>query len=305
MGCSVFIHRWDSIYDDDPAVQYQFPKVYLKRVQTSVQDWIVYYEPTKIPGTRGYFGIARVQEIIPDPGVEDMYLAIIEPGSYLEFGSPVPYKDGDGWMERGVLNPAGRPSGRAQAAVRPLNNEDFQRIVSRGLSEGAQPLARTDAGVSPDPLRSDMGLFDDHAQYGDGFSRTRLKTLISRPVRDRNFRQAVLRAYDQRCAVSGLKLINGGGRAEVEAAHIRPVEHNGPDSIRNGLALSGTVHWMFDRGLISLSDELEVLVSRQANDPDAIHGLINPTGRAQAPPDRRDRPHPGFLKWHREACFKQ
>ncbi|WP_368855610.1 HNH endonuclease, partial [Klebsiella aerogenes] len=53
------------------------------------------------------------------------------------------------------------------------------------------------------------------------------------------------------------------GRAEVAAAHIRPVEANGPDIINNGVALSGTAHWMFDRGLFSLADNLEILISRQ------------------------------------------
>ncbi|SEI66561.1 HNH endonuclease [Sphingobium sp. AP50] len=90
--------------------------------------------------------------------------------------------------------------------------------------------------------------------------RTRIDHFSSRIVRNRVFRRLVLRAYDERCAITGLKLINGGGRAEVQAAHIRPVEANGPDTINNGLALSGTAHWMFDRGLISLSDELEILV---------------------------------------------
>ncbi len=118
------------------------------------------------------------------------------------------------------------------------------------------------------------------------------------------FRGIVLRAYGERCAITGLKLINGGGRAEVEAAHIRPVEHNGSDDVRNGLALSGTVHWMFDRGLISLSDDLEVLVSRQANNAGSIRSLINPTGRARLPPSNHERPHPHFLRWHRENCFK-
>jgi len=115
----------------------------------------------------------------------------------------------------------------------------------------------------------------------------------------------VLRAYDERCAISGLKLINGGGRAEVDAAHIRPVEASGPDIVSNGLALSGTAHWMFDRGLISLADDLEILVSRQANDPDGIRAFINRNGRALAPSRASDRPHPHFLAWHRENCFKQ
>jgi putative restriction endonuclease len=81
------------------------------------------------------------------------------------------------------------------------------------------------------------------------------------------FRRVVLCASDERCAVTGIKLINGSGRAEVAAAHIRPVEKNGPDIVSNGIALSGTAHWMFDRGLISLADDLEILISRQTNDP--------------------------------------
>src|SRR6185437_2739831 len=113
--------------------------------------------------------------------------------------------------------------------------------------------------------------------------RDRVAYLISRIVRDRVFRRVVLRAYGDRCAITGLRLINGAGRAEVEAAHIRPVEANGPDSIRNGIALSGTVHWMFDRGLITLRDDFEIVLSRQMNDPDGIRALFNETGRALVP----------------------
>lgn len=118
------------------------------------------------------------------------------------------------------------------------------------------------------------------------------------------FRRIVLDAYDSRCAITGLKFINGGGRAEVQAAHIKPVEHHGPDTITNGIALSGTAHWMFDRGLISLSDDLEVLVSRQVNDVDSVWGLVNKTRRAAVPDNPAHSPHPTYLAWHREHCFK-
>ena len=104
--------------------------------------------------------------------------------------------------------------------------------------------------------------------------------------------------------MTGLKLINGGGRAEVEAAHIRPVESGGPDIVTNGIALSGTMHWMFDRGLIGLNDDLGIIVSRQANDPESIRSLINKTGFAIPPKRPLERPHPAFLAWHREHCFK-
>lgn len=80
MGFGVFIHRSDSIYDDSPAEQYQFPGQYLGRVQACVGDWIIYYEPRKVAATRGYFAVAKVERVIPDPKAPGMYLALIEHG---------------------------------------------------------------------------------------------------------------------------------------------------------------------------------------------------------------------------------
>lgn len=298
MGFGVFIHRSDSIYDDSPAERYQFPRPYLGRVEACVGDWIVYYEPRKVAETRGYFAIARVERVVPDPTAPGMYLALIEPGSYLDFASPVPFTDADGVVERGVLNADGRISGRAQAAVRPLSPDDFNRIVTLGLNDSEPLLPRVDEGASL------SGFEEEQAPFVFEQPRERVNTLSSRIVRDRIFRRVVLRAYDERCAISGLKLINGGGRAEVAAAHIRPVEASGPDIVSNGLALSGTAHWMFDRGLIALSDDLDILISRQTNDPDGVRAFINKDGRAIAPRRLIERPHPHFLRWHREHCFK-
>lgn len=295
MAFGIFMHRADSIYDDSPTEQYQFPSQYLTRASQFVGDWIIYLEPAKVRGTRGYFAVARLDKIIPDPSASGMFLALIEPGSYLDFANPVPFSGPQGVVEKGLLNEQQRISGRAQAAVSPLSPEDFNAIVSLGLEVDAPLLPRV-GGTAELEIDRTAPILEQE--------RGRVAILGSRIVRDRVFRKVVLRAYDERCAVTGLKLINGGGRAEVEAAHIRPVEFNGPDDVRNGIALSGTVHWMFDRGLISLSDDLEVLVSRQANDANSIRALINPTGRARVPTGPQQRPHPHFLGWHRANCFK-
>ncbi|MFA6155659.1 HNH endonuclease [Mesorhizobium sp.] len=299
MGFGVFIHRSDSIYDDSPAERYQFPSQYLRRVEACVGDWIIYYEPSKVDDTRGYFAVAKIQQVIADPSAPGMYLALIEPGSYLDFANPVPFNGTDGPVERGLLNEQGRISGRAQSAVRSISLSDFNRIVDLGLDTRQPLLPRVDEhGISP-------GFQDQDAPFLFEQDRSRVSYIGSRIVRDRIFRSVVLRAYDERCAITGLKLINGGGRAEVSAAHIRPVESNGPDIVNNGIALSGTAHWMFDRGLISLSDDLEILISRHVNDPDSVHGFINRSRRALPPRRQVERPHPHFLKWHREHCFKQ
>jgi len=297
MTNAVFIHRQDSIYDDSPAERYQFPGQYLSRVRACTGDWIVYYEPRKVTETRGYFAVAKVQNVIADPGRTGMYLAIIEPGTYLDFASPVPFTNGEGLIERGLLNSDGRISGRAQSAVRPLSSIDFERIVSLGLDQADPLLPRGDEITSP-------GFQEDQAPFLFEQSRDRAQYLGSRLVRDRVFRRIVLRAYHERCAVTGLKLINGGGRAEVAAAHIRPVEAGGADIVSNGLALSATAHWMFDRGMISLSDDLEILISRHVNDLESVRGFINKSGCAFAPRRAHQRPHPYYLGWHRENCFK-
>ncbi len=299
MGFGVFIHRSNSIYEDTPAEQYQFPRQYLRRVEACVGDWIIYYEPSKVADTRGYFAIAKVRQVIPDASAPEMYIALIEPGSYLDFANPVPFNGATGPIESGVLNEQRRISGRAQSAVRPISPEDFRRIVELGFEEEVPLLPRFDNEMLA------PGFDEEQVPFRFDEQRDRVSVTVSRTLRDRVFRSVVLRAYDERCAITGLKLINGRGRAEVAAAHILPVEASGPDIVSNGIALSGTAHWMFDRGLISLADDLEILISRQTNNPQEIRSIINKSGHALAPHRISDRPHPHFLKWHRENCFKQ
>jgi putative restriction endonuclease len=257
-------------------------------------DWVIYYEPGRHEGARVYTAVAKVARIVPDPRTDRFY-AMIAPGTYLPFERPVALRQGGRLAESGIRRADGTlDRGAIQWAVRPLGDLDFARIVNAGFPETGTALPRT--GEAAPALEEAPAGFDG--------MRLRVEHLVSRPFRDRVFRKLVLAAYDARCAVTGLKLVNGGGRAEVEAAHIRPVAQDGPDILRNGIALSGTVHWMFDRGLLSLTDDLRVLISRQVNDPDAVRSLLLPGGRARAPARPEDRPHPRYLAWHRENLFK-
>src|SRR5581483_1002094 len=183
MGYGVFVHRTDSIYDDSPAERYQFPTQYLGRVQSCVGDWVIYYEPRKVFDTRGYFAMAKVAQVIPDAETPGMYLALIEPGSYLDFATPVPFSDASGTViEQSLLNEQGRISGRAQSAVRPIPPSDFNRIVTLGLNAGAPVLPRV--GSEP-PL---LGLREEQAPFDFDQSRERSSFTVSRIVRDRIFR---------------------------------------------------------------------------------------------------------------------
>lgn len=283
MTFGVFMHKDGSIYDDIPEVHYQFPKSYLSRAQRMVGDWIVYREPVKLPQSKGFFAVAKVERIMPDPNVADRYGALIEPGSYLPFSPTVPHKVDGQAVERDLAN--------AQAAVRPLSNADFARIIALGLPED-DTLPRAGEIEPLDRLRDNQVPFE--------IERPIVQSLVNRPFRDRAFRRAVLHAYDGRCAVTGWKLVNGGGRLEAEAAHIHPVELGGPDSVRNGLALSGTAHWMFDRGLIGFGDDLSILVHRKVNDREGVEAVLNHKRRLLTPDRAEHHPHPQFLTWHRK-----
>ena len=124
--------------------------------------------------------------------------------------------------------------------------------------------------------------------------------LVNQKVRDAAFRCAVCDVYGDRCAVTGLRIVNGGGRAEAQAAHILPVADGGPDVVRNGLALSATVHWLFDRHLLSLTDDLGLLVSHNKAHSELRALFARHLDRIHLPADRRLWPHPSYVARHRE-----
>ncbi len=289
----VFVVGSHSIYADEPDRFYRFGPQWLNPAARSVEQWVLYQEP-KRAGRRGYYAAARVEQIVRDPKDAGMFLALIEPGSYLEFGHGVPFQFHGSAVERGLLGDDGRlNNGRAVQSIRAISDEDFNRIVGLGLIEEDQLLPREDAA---EPLLDRVR--EELEPWIGPIDRT--TALVSRTVRDRQFRKRVLDVYDRRCALTGMQLINGGGRAEAQAAHIMSVESGGPDTVANGIALSGTVHWMFDRGLISLSDEGNILLSHKINDVEGVTKLLHSDRRARLPANESMRPHARFLGWHRE-----
>ena len=293
MTKGVFVTGSHSIYGDVPKDFYRFPSNYLLAAQRMVGQWIVYLEPRRAGG-RGYFAVAKVENIVPDPATADMHLAMIASGSFLDFGTTVPFSIDKLPMERALLNDDGSVKGSKQLAIRPLNNADFNRIVEIGLMDAEPELPRVGQVETMPTMFGEMGQEPFEGPVD------RATMLVSRKVRDSKFRRAVLYAYEGRCALTGMRLVNGGGRLETEAAHIMSVGDGGPDAINNGIALSGTIHWMFDRGLIGLSDAGGILLSGKINDREGVEKMINADRRAHWPSAIPHQPHPKYLAWHRQ-----
>ncbi len=251
-------------------------------------DWILYYEPRRDAGLissggrQAYVAVAFINEIIKDNEQADHYYATIT--NYLEFDNPIPFKEGNHYYESALRKPDGSTNrGAFRRAVRNISEDEFQIILRAGFVQDIEPWEKQVELQQEHPLT---------------------EQLIRRPFRDQKFKKQVRAAYNNTCAISGLCLINGGGRPEVEAAHIRPVSEHGPDSIRNGIALTGTVHWLLDRGLITFDEQYHVIVSDKA-DPDEMQGLVQPGKQISLPGQKEYQPHPGFIQWHRENIFHQ
>lgn len=295
MANAVFTTKPEPSYDDLPELRYHFPARYIRQAEQTINDWIVYYEPRRqggvdsvASGRQCYFATARVTRIERDPKRDDHFYAYIS--DYLEFTNPVPFRDGEHFYESKLRKPDGSTNrGRFGWNLRVIPAEEYRLICQVGFNDAAYAAPRS----------SEMVIAEEPVPYG----RTNRTQLLERPFRDVAFTRVVRRAYESTCAMTGLKLINGGGRCEIEAAHIRPVDAEGPDSPRNGIALSRTVHWMFDRGILSIGEHGEILMAARLV-PEPVKRMLNADGKVKYPAAMTLSPHDVFLRYHRETIFK-
>ncbi len=315
MTKAVFTTKVSPVYDDLPEFRYHFPKIYLNRVNAAVNDWIIYYEPRRSTGDlsssggrQAYFATARVESIVADPILPDHYYAQIS--NFTAFTRAVPFKVETGYYESKLEKDDGSTNrGVFGHAVRSIPDKEYDLIIQTGLKNILEPEAER---------RNRRSSIEEQPRYFSGFSETQseflydvpleqdrkiVEQLVSRPFRDKAFSALVKSAYSDTCAMTGLKIINGGGRSEVQAAHIRPVADKGPDSVRNGIALSGTIHWMFDRGLISVDEDYGLLLAK-GRIPDTVNRLLGGNHRLLLPPRLDLQPHQQFLNYHRREVFK-
>ena len=129
---------------------------------------------------------------------------------------------------------------------------------------------------------------------------------VSRLTRAADFRQRVLFAYGNRCAVTRVQL------RLVDAAHILPVGAPGSsDHVTNGIALAPTYHRAFDAGLIHLDEQCRMQLSggrlhvlQRLNLAGGLESFREPLGQQIfLPPDPQQRPAADFIR--RANRFRQ
>lgn len=132
------------------------------------------------------------------------------------------------------------------------------------------------------------------------YERKRALRETNQLLRDHNFRNQVLTAYDFQCAVCGVKL------GIVEAAHIVPIKDGGTDETCNGIALCPNHHMAFDKGIMLIDEnyiihlnetELERLDRRGCVEGLEKFKLVTPLGESIKIVDKpENRPKRDYLR---------
>jgi len=131
-------------------------------------------------------------------------------------------------------------------------------------------------------------------------------TEINQKARDQGFRKAIVTLYKHRCALCGIRMLTPEGHTIVEGAHIIPWSINQDDQPTNGMALCKLCHWSFDEGFVSVSNNYEVLVSRQVRTDQNLPGHILTLSDRQifTPATEKFWPGQENLTWHRKKVYR-
>ncbi|TAJ09197.1 HNH endonuclease [Marinilabiliaceae bacterium JC017] len=120
-------------------------------------------------------------------------------------------------------------------------------------------------------------------------------------VRSTLFKKAIRSVYDHRCAMSGMQIQFRKNVSMVDACHIIPFAETFNDTIRNGIALTPTLHRAFDRGLVAISDDYTVLVHKEVHECSSNYTLQQFASQPLLLPcDEQFYPDLNLLREHRQ-----
>lgn len=141
-----------------------------------------------------------------------------------------------------------------------------------------------------------LGTGDELAEYDATSRRQYVTSLVRRRLHQRAFRERVLRAYRERCALCQLR------HAELlDAAHIIPdAEERGEPRVPNGISLCKLHHAAFDAFFLAVRPDYRIEVQPRILDeedgPMLVHGIQQFHGKQiLLPRNAGSRPDPNLL----------
>lgn len=239
----------DNLYGDTPT-SYSFSQRYLSffhALEHGEEIMAVLYEPRRGRGRQSYVGWTTLRSPAQPDEAQPAWWTVTYVQEVRPFPRIVPRMVSDRAFEDVLRRtPLARHGPALQgSSVREVLADDFLAILAY-------------AGVLPGDLLPET-------TGNTAEARAVRESMVRRLARDGSFRARVLRAYDYRCAVSGIGHLDFNRHAYgqlVDGAHLRPVAagHGGDDATNNGLALTPSLHRLFDAGLFTLGYEADQLL---------------------------------------------
>ena len=121
------------------------------------------------------------------------------------------------------------------------------------------------------------------------------------------FKREIPKIYNNTCCISGMRINSTINISMIDACHIVPFSESYDDTITNGIALCPNLHRAFDRGLISINENYEVIISdnRIFKEESSDYGIRKFEGKQIVLPDNQNYyPSLENLKKHRSNYFK-
>lgn len=121
-------------------------------------------------------------------------------------------------------------------------------------------------------------------------------------VRSGAFRKFVSKEYNETCAISNLSISSIDSYSAIDACHIIPFHLSKSDHITNGISMCPNLHRAFDRGIISIGDNYELLIKNSFVESNSVYGIRQFEGKKiNLPINKKYYPSLENLKWHRNA----
>jgi putative restriction endonuclease len=126
-------------------------------------------------------------------------------------------------------------------------------------------------------------------------------------VRNGLFKRLVPKIYNNQCSFSGMQLSSTFGHNFVDACHIVPFSLTHNDKVTNGISLCPNLHRALDRGLVSISNDYTILISKHLIENEKhAYSLKSLEGRRILLPSKEIHyPERQAIEWHRGNVFKQ
>jgi len=174
--------------------------------------------------------------------------------SFVPAGSPLDADDfRPAWVKRSD-----------QMSIRQLDTGKLEPILRSRWKDAATLLAGTIVLDSPSAADSDDDEGGQDNPFAPSLSDLRQKVIRAITLRrgQRKFRNALLRRFGEKCAISDCGLVD-----LLEAAHIAPYRGDADNHASNGLLLRADLHTLFDLNMMAI-------------DPEGLRVRFHPAARA-------------------------